>query len=574
MQYKSYFTNNSNYYLTLTITETLQEDYLNTNKSDVNYTLTATKTAGSGYYNSNANNLVQVSINGTYVVNQNITFDFRGSTPKTIQLANGVVTGIEHNSDGSKIIPVSAYFDMSRVGVGNASISSEFALTTIPRASTVTATRAYIGEISQITVYKKNNNFIHSIQYSFGNLSGYINSSGNLSSTEVKMENTSIGFEIPQSFANQMPTSNEKDCTLTVRTYNGDTQIGLGQTTTFKVVINPTDSSPTITGSVYDTNSTTYALTGSRTTVIMGYSKPRVSYVATAKDGATIDNVQINNVVVTSSPYTFTVNEPFIVIMATDSRGNMTDYSPYYYMHLYYEPVISITECKRISPTSSSINVTFSGGFYNRNFGSVNNKSNLKISWKYRKVGETSWTDGATLVEGTHYNVSGNNIYSGTSSSGSSRITISKSGALSYNNSWELGIFVEDSLASTLFVQNVPRGIPVINWNSDTFNVNGKIKKNNKDIIETTFQQVNLGGTYNLGDVSDVKFIIVYFVITSTGYKNSAIIPYGDNAWYDVNAYEGVERAIYFQVNWNVPNIVVSEYSTSGNYVTGWTLVR
>ena len=54
-------------------------------------------------------------------------------------------------------------------------------------ASDVGATDANIGAKSTITVTKYNTNYYHSLQYSFGNLSGYITSSGGVQSTEAKV---------------------------------------------------------------------------------------------------------------------------------------------------------------------------------------------------------------------------------------------------------------------------------------------------------------------------------------------------------------------------------------------------
>ena len=121
----------SRYYITLTVTETSYS--VENNTSDVAYTLTATKTNGTGYYTNYVNNPVSVSINGTTVVNQNVAYNFQGSTPKTITLASGNVYGIGHNQDGSKTIQVGGSFNDNDNSLGSASINENLALTTIPR---------------------------------------------------------------------------------------------------------------------------------------------------------------------------------------------------------------------------------------------------------------------------------------------------------------------------------------------------------------------------------------------------------------------------------------------------------
>lgn len=130
---------NSNYSITFKVTEVLPSDYIQTNKSNVNYTLTATKSAGSGYWDYNEENPVVVSINGSTVVNTNISYDFRNSTPKTITLASGTVTGIAHNSDGTKTIAVGGSFTDNGNYLGSATASGNLTLTTIPRQTTITS---------------------------------------------------------------------------------------------------------------------------------------------------------------------------------------------------------------------------------------------------------------------------------------------------------------------------------------------------------------------------------------------------------------------------------------------------
>lgn len=63
-------------------------------------------------------------------------------------------------------------------------------------ASDVGASDANIGSNSTITVTKYNSNYYHSLQYSFGSLSGYITSSGGVQSSEAKFSNASVSFTV------------------------------------------------------------------------------------------------------------------------------------------------------------------------------------------------------------------------------------------------------------------------------------------------------------------------------------------------------------------------------------------
>lgn len=115
------------YSITLTINETSTSVANNT--SVVSYTLTATKSSGSGYYTSNSNNQVKITINGKEVVNKKISYDFTGSTPKTITLASGTTDPIKHEDDGTKTIACSGYFKDSNNSLGNATASGNLTLT-------------------------------------------------------------------------------------------------------------------------------------------------------------------------------------------------------------------------------------------------------------------------------------------------------------------------------------------------------------------------------------------------------------------------------------------------------------
>ena len=106
---------------------------------------------------------------------------------------------VTHNNDGSKTVSFSLSWS-ANFNPTSASGSGSMKLTTIPRASTITATSVYIGETSQLTVSRKSSNFTHTIYYSFGSLSGYILADGTTTSTSTKITATSIGFPIPISW--------------------------------------------------------------------------------------------------------------------------------------------------------------------------------------------------------------------------------------------------------------------------------------------------------------------------------------------------------------------------------------
>lgn len=397
------------------------------------------------------------------------------------------ITGtVQHNnSTGIASISASAEFSSSGSWGWSGTASGTADLPTIPRNSTITATSAYIEETSQLTVTRYKDEYTHSIAYSFEGLSGYILANGTTTSTETKLTATSIGFPIPYAWYSQIPTAQSGICTLTIKTYNGDTQVGNDYQTTFYARVKPYYVShlPTATATVRDANDTTYALTGNRNILIKGYSTAEVTWTATPTPEATVRNVRINGKNAFRSPYSFTLNDTDIHIMVTDSRmmsnGNNMTY-PEFTLKNYSEPTIILASIERPDPTSNYATLSFTGTWFNQNFGSQNNT--LSLSWKYRETGTSNWITGGNLTNNTHYKISGNNFWSGAGSS-ASEITIGGN-LLSYEKNWDVLLIATDKLASYQVVGTLAKGIPIINWEEDFLNVNGDIRQNGVSIFD------------------------------------------------------------------------------------------
>lgn len=435
------------------------------------------------------------------------------------------ITGTVNHDNSTGVASISASAVFSSAGSwGWSGIASGTAdLPTIPRNSTITATSPYVGETSQLTVTRYRDTYTHSIHYTFGSLSGYILANGSTTSTETKLTALNIGFPIPTSWYAQMPNDSEKICTLLIKTYNGDTQIGNDYTTTFYVRVNPTTNKPTVTASVSDVNDTTYNLTGNRNILVKGVSTASVTWSATAKNSATIKNVKINGTTVTTSPYNFTLNSNAITVVATDSRDLPTTLNVSFTLKDYFNPSLTISSIYRANPTDNFATVKFTGSFFNQSFGSQSNS--LTINWKYRESGTTNWANGGNLTLNTHYKSSGNDFWSGTGSS-ASEITVGGS-LLSYEKNWDILFTATDRLKSYQAIGSITKGIPIINWGEDFFNVNGEIRQNNVNIFNnlqtkpiTLFSGNSTASSITLSDnVSNYKVIIIE-LFTSDCYFN------------------------------------------------------
>ena len=389
---------------------------------------------------------------------------------------------IPHNSDGSKTVSITGSYSAT-FSPSSGSISGSMTLTTIPRASEISSVSTVnIGSNPTITVNRKSNSFTHTITYSFGNLSGTVVSKS--SSTTI------TSWTIPSSFYGQIPNSKTGSGTLTITTYNGNTQVGSSSSKSFSVSTSESACKPTISGSVYDSNSTTTAITGNNSILIAGYSTASVNYSTTPKNSASIKTVKVNGTTAYSGTSTSTVggsknisnfNQNSIDLVSTDSRtysNTKTLRAGSDYTLINYAPLTFSGTVTRQTPTGSILQLSFSGNYFNGNLGATANT--LSLSWKWRVKGATNWENGGTLVSGTDYTINtSNNTYS--SGSGSSQSNITLGSSFDYQTTYEICIYYEDQLEKNKSVViDGLKGIPIANWSGTFFNINGEIRQYGK----------------------------------------------------------------------------------------------
>ena len=386
----------SRYSIKLTVTEVIPSDYITTNKTNVNYTLTATKSAGSGYWNNNANNPVKVTINGTDVVNTNIAYDFRNATPKTITLASGTVTGIEHNADGSKTIAVSGYFKDNGNSLGQATASGNLTLTTIPRASQPIVydqndqirVSATLGESLKIETFRASNSFTHTIQVKMG-------------STVVETFNN-IGDEknpwtpAISTYAPYITTSASGTATIVCTTYNGSTNLGTKTTSLTLTVPNNSTTKPTASISIAKGDSVVPSTWG---VYVKGKSKLAVTITGTPKYSTTIasysstangNNYNTNSYTTNELTSVGTFN---VTATVTDKRGFTSEQATSSYtVQDYSNPQITTSQVYRCD---SSGNQDDGGTYIKYIFGgtisSVSSKNSKSFALRYRPK-NGNWT--------------------------------------------------------------------------------------------------------------------------------------------------------------------------------------
>lgn len=225
----TYYSGYSNTYrLILELSETKLSDYISTNKTRVNYTLKCSCGSSYAQWNPGPGDF-SISINGSVVKTlNNPSFWFPG-TNTTITLASGY-TDVNHNSDGSKTVSFSAsYKAESTAGYlpGNMSLSGNYALTTIPRATTISSvtSEVYVNGYNSISIAldRKSTNFTQNVTIK----------ANDTYQTTITNSDVNVSYVIPVTWINAIGSNDSISGTVIVTTYNGSTQIGDTQTSTF-----------------------------------------------------------------------------------------------------------------------------------------------------------------------------------------------------------------------------------------------------------------------------------------------------------------------------------------------------
>lgn len=273
-----------------------------------------------------------VSLNGSVVSSQAWASASYRSMAKNSELviASGTET-IPHNNDGSKTMAVSASMTMSRdaispvsgtSGTGTLSLSGSWALTAIPRASTLTASNGTLGTAQTLTIHRAVSTWKHTISYTCGSTSGTI-----VTKTTV----TSRSWTPKLSLAQENITGPTVNVTLKLTTYDdNDNKVG---STTLPL-------SMAIPASVKPTASATVALVNDNATVagwgvaVKGYSKYRVTttFSNTNAQGATFKarsvKISATGETLTASPATSKLlasTSRTVTVQVQDSRSRWSD---------------------------------------------------------------------------------------------------------------------------------------------------------------------------------------------------------------------------------------------------------
>lgn len=429
----------NSYYAILVLTEQSQSNAANS--TTLAYALTLYNGAPhfSGYTIG-----YRVKIDGKQVAYH----DNRGAQTSMDRYSSKLVVSGEatvlHNDDGKKTVAVDVeiWTDTNQYLPTYISGSETVELTQILRESTISATDANIGAVSMIAVNRKSSGYTHSIAYRFGTVTGYITANGGASDSEVKLSDVYIGWTVPTAFYASIPNDKSGECTLTCKTYSGDTQIGGIKTCIIRCTAAESLCAPTVTGTVVDTNEAVTALTGSASKLVRYISDALCTISAAAKNGAAIKQRRIAGQAATDTTRTISAMElDAVTFDATDSRGYLGAVT----VPVDLVPYIKLT-CRatstRLTPTGDKVQLNISGSYYNGSFGAAANS----LSVKYKVDNASGWTEAAPTISGNAYTV---------------QVELS---GISYNATHAIAIMAADKLSAVQVNDTIKRGVPVFDW--------------------------------------------------------------------------------------------------------------
>lgn len=340
---------------------------------------------------------------------------------------------VNHNSSGQKSVITSSTLAFSSWRITFSVTSDTLNLPNIPRASGLTVSKGgkdIADTYVLINIDRKSASFTDTLSWTCGNLSETIQTKGTNTKIALFFDETAYSTTTVSGYVKKLsshtmvelmsliPNSTNINMTFSNTTYNGNTSIG-STTATFKYEVYKSPYVMNLTAEVTDNLTTT--LTGTNTSVIKGISNLQITNTPTKSinDNCTVQSyIYIpdvgNSYEGNLSDYTF---EKFkgtqIYASLKDSRGlqpailGMIDVSQT--LINYFTPTINDNGliANRTEATSSTINWSVAGTFWNGNFGASNNTLHVYYRYKIDSGNYGNYTEVTATKSGNTYSYSG-----------------------------------------------------------------------------------------------------------------------------------------------------------------------
>ena len=319
------------------------------------------------------------------------------STTGWYKLGSKSIT-VSHNADGTGSVTLSAEWDCgwdSAYTPRHLALSETVTLTTIPRASSVSASGDTLGQAVSITISRASSSFTHKLYYSCGSISW----AGIASDVD-----TSYSWTPPVALAAQAPNASSVVLSVIVETYNGSTYIGASSVQMTLAV--PSSVVPTLSVATSDPTKVSATYGG----YVQLRSKLKVDLTASGAQGSTIKaySIKLGDFYAVSSAsgttdYLPTAGALTLTCTVTDSRGRTTTKTQTITVIAYSKPTISDIAAARCNQDGTANRmgdygkVTFSGAIT-----ALSNKNTAAYAVQYREVGTENWSNAGSAAAGNY----------------------------------------------------------------------------------------------------------------------------------------------------------------------------
>lgn len=530
------------YGLKLVLTE--NSTSVTANTSSVSYSFYITR-GGMGFFASQPFSW-DIKIGGQTIAISNFKFQISTSDPAEQLIKSGQVT-VAHDGDGSKTMSFEvstpdASWISTKYGPTAMEMTGTWKLTTIPRASSISAIDADIGSTTIITISRASSAFTHTVTYKFGDLTGTI---------ATKTAVTSIPWSVPERFYGEIPNAKYGTVTLTCKTYSGSTLLG-SKTATFRATAPEALCKPDVSGTAMVTDDLTKGLTGNDNTVIRYVSTVKASITASPKNGATIAGRTVNGKALTDTLAFSQAETGAFVFAATDSRGYTGSNTKTLDM-VSYIPLTLTALVSRKTPTGDIVVLDIKGNFWEGNFGATDNA--LTISYQYRLGSGGEWSD-AVEISGASISEDGYSVSAEVPS-------------IDYRESYVFRLTAEDSAMTLTQDVGLSQGIPVFEWGKGDFRFHVPVEV--MGTMQSDWCKVDAKGGWSSLSLQKNGVTMSGFTINPDTGNLHILMYYGDSGYAERYVLNAPDKAIsedivyYLLSTKNVQDYVIAQ-GVSGNW--------
>ena len=304
---------------------------------------------------------------------------------------------VNHNADGTKSVTLTAEWDCgfdSSYTPRHLSLSDTVTLTTIPRASVVSAAKnGTLGTALTISLNRKSENFTDKLYYKISSNSAVLitNDAG-----------TSYSWTPPINLATNAPNSATLPVTIISNTYNGDNYVGRSECQVMLSV--PESVVPTLSVSISDPTGVSDTYGG----YVQLRSKVQVAITAAGVQGSTIKSysIKVGNIYTSnasSGTTDYLPNSGTLVITCTvtDSRGRTSSQTQNITVLAYTKPTISAISAARCNQDGTANRAgTYGKVTFSASITPLSNINTAAYAVQYREVGADSWSTAGSPAAG------------------------------------------------------------------------------------------------------------------------------------------------------------------------------